>query len=172
MKAAAANKAAGGGGNSLAEKCMICIKMKKGTSCGTPNAPLKCLRRKENIESLQKEMENNLGMKSPRSESKILTPKEELERLNKHKHLFEKFAPEDVVTAELLRAQAALARVVNVTRTMANELLERIEADQPNVQKRFEKMERTVETSRRMRIGIEVDAGELRNFAPADNSPP
>ena len=145
MKAAAANKAAGGGGgNSLAEKCMICIKMKKGTSCGTPNAPLKCLRRKENIESLQKEMENNLGMKSPRSESKILTPKEELERLNKHKHLFEKFAPEDEVTAELLRAQAALARVVNVTRTMANELLERIEADQPNVQKRFEKMERTV----------------------------
>ena len=68
MKAAAANKAAGGGGGtSLAEKCMICIKMKKGTSCGTPNAPLKCLRRKENIESLQKEMENNLGMKSPRS---------------------------------------------------------------------------------------------------------
>jgi hypothetical protein len=144
MKAAAANKAAAGGGSSLAEKCVICIKMKKGTSCGTSNAPLKCLRRKENIESLQKEIDDNLGMKSPKSESKMLTPKEELERLNKHKHLFEKFAPEDEVTAELLRAQAALARIVNVTRTMANELLERIEADQPNVQKRVEKMERTV----------------------------
>ena len=96
---------------------------------------------------LQKEMDNNLGMKSPQSESKeskILGPKEELERLNKHKHMFEKFAPEDEVTAELFRAQAALGRVVNVTRMMASELLERIEADQENVQKRLENMERTV----------------------------
>ena len=148
MKAAAAYKAAAGGiGNSLVEKCIICVKMKKGATCGTSNAPLKCLRRKENVNLLQKEMDNNLGMKSPQSESKeskILGPKEELERLNKHKHMFEKFAPEDEVTAELFRAQAALGRVVNVTRMMASELLERIEADQENVQKRLENMERTV----------------------------
>ena len=108
--------AAGGIGNSLVEKCIICVKMKKGATCGTSNAPLKCLRRKENVNLLQKEMDNNLGMKSPQSESKeskILGPKEELERLNKHKHMFEKFAPEDEVTAELFRLsrEAALGEL-------------------------------------------------------------
>jgi hypothetical protein len=136
-------------GDDVGEKCAICLKQKKGTVCGTATAPLKCLRRKGNLETLRKEMENDNDTTSKKSDPAydpdiIRSPKEELERLNNNKHLFEKIIPDDEVTAELLRSQAALARLVNITRTMANKLLQRIEDDKPNVQARLEKMERTV----------------------------
>lgn len=133
-------------------KCPVCVVHKKGI-CGTVSAPLKChCRNKQAAAQVTPDSPSATWEEGEEPDSM----EEELAKLDRATDLLG-LAPDDEVVGELLQAQAALARTLWITRTLAAKALTNAKAaaadEAADRQEKIEWVEETEKYEERWRGG-------------------